>query len=338
MATKNVNNDFKTEYRKVQQVGNTQVQLLCEFENDAEFMKAFEAQFEAAPKLPDVSKYWRKHYTESEITKLIRSNKAAPLYDLRNEFNTLISEDNVPKDCFTNDIKQTNIYAQFKAIEDIFNSFKEMKDFEFTENRLVPRAEQFGLGIISEVEKIDYKPIREKVISTIINDKGNININLPEILDNRIKNDDFAAKYLKAKMCLDNFLSRYLKQQESGTAKPQQTETKRERETQGAVNEYLKSLKEAFNNDADYHQANTFIENFFSGTQLNIIQPVFVKNGNIKNLAFALGEIWRSKRNDVITYEYLEFYKQAFSIFQNHSIDKNNLFGCNLYKYSISRT
>lgn len=118
----------------------------------------------------------------------------------------------------------------------------------------------------------------------------------------------------------------------------QQTETGTERGALKIFTEYLKDIKAAFNTDEEYHQANKIIDKFFSGEQINIDNPIFVKNGNTKNLAFALGEVWRSKRNEVITYEYLEFYKKAFSIFKSQNIDRNNLFGCNLYKYSISKT
>lgn len=103
------------------------------------------------------------------------------------------------------------------------------------------------------------------------------------------------------------------------------------------IYEKLKPYKSIFLNQADYDRAVSEINNFFLG-ESNTTTPIFVKNGNIKNLAFALGEIWRSNTNEIITYEYLSFYKEAFSIFQNQKLDNENLFGCNLYKYSISKT
>ncbi len=100
----------------------------------------------------------------------------------------------------------------------------------------------------------------------------------------------------------------------------------------------LKALKEAFNNEEDYFKAIAFLKKFFLSKQINITGPLFVKNGNIKSLAFALGEIWRTQKNDHITYEYLSLYKKLFSIFKKQKIDKMNIFSCNLYKYSISKT
>lgn len=100
----------------------------------------------------------------------------------------------------------------------------------------------------------------------------------------------------------------------------------------------LQELKSEFNNDDDYNKAVILINNFFSEKLTKIEKPIFIKSGNTKKLAFALGEIWRSKTNNVITVEYLQFYKKAFSIFANQNIDEEHLFSCNLYKYSISKT
>ena len=122
------------------------------------------------------------------------------------------------------------------------------------------------------------------------------------------------------------------------TFQPQQNETKTEQELPKMFEEHLGCLITEFNSELEYRQAISVINDFFLGKSISIKQPIFVKRGNTKKLAFALGEIWRSKKNEVITYEYLEFYKQAFSVFNSQVIDRNNLFGCNLYKYSISRT
>jgi hypothetical protein len=99
----------------------------------------------------------------------------------------------------------------------------------------------------------------------------------------------------------------------------------------------LAQLRKAFNSETDYQKAIESIHNYFSNKR-DDIQTVFVKNGNIKNLAFALGEIWRSQRNAVISLEYLQFYKKAFSVFSRQEIDVRNILASNLYKYSISKT
>jgi hypothetical protein len=102
--------------------------------------------------------------------------------------------------------------------------------------------------------------------------------------------------------------------------------------------EYLKEVKKAFSNEEEYKLANSLVQDFLDEKPINIENPIFVRNGNIKKLAFVLGEIWRNKKNGVIPIEYLRFYKQVFSIFKNQEINEKSLFSCNLYKYSISKT
>lgn len=104
------------------------------------------------------------------------------------------------------------------------------------------------------------------------------------------------------------------------------------------IEEYLGELKGKFNNKEDYLKAVNFLKDFFQSGKVNISQPLFIKSGNIRKLAFALGEIWRSQKNEPITYEYLCLYKHLFTIFKDQKIDKKSMFGCNLYKYSISKT
>jgi hypothetical protein len=101
---------------------------------------------------------------------------------------------------------------------------------------------------------------------------------------------------------------------------------------------YLLPIKNGFNSNNDYMKCIEVVEAFFSAKTLPIKSPLFVKNGYVRKLAFALGEIWRDKKNEVISFEYLKFYKKAFSIFKEQELDSNNIFGTNLYKYSISRT
>lgn len=104
------------------------------------------------------------------------------------------------------------------------------------------------------------------------------------------------------------------------------------------IEKNIKDLKSAFNSDEDYKKAINEIVLFFNGKHNKLSKTIFIKNGNIKKLAYALGEIWRSEKNTPITFEYLTFYKRTFSIFHKQTFDKSNVFGCPLYKYSISKT
>jgi hypothetical protein len=101
---------------------------------------------------------------------------------------------------------------------------------------------------------------------------------------------------------------------------------------------HLSPFKISFNNEADYNLSVNAIAQFLNSGQAYCGPVVFVKGGVIKKLAFALGEIWRSSSNEIISIEYLLLYTQLFSNFSKIEIDKSNLFSNNLYKYSISKT
>jgi hypothetical protein len=103
------------------------------------------------------------------------------------------------------------------------------------------------------------------------------------------------------------------------------------------IEDELAPFTKAFNSKNDYQKALAAVEIFFINNGVPQ-QPIFVKSKNIKKLAFALGEIWRSQTNEVISLEYLQFYIKVFSVFANQIIDERNIFGSNLYKYSISKT
>lgn len=100
----------------------------------------------------------------------------------------------------------------------------------------------------------------------------------------------------------------------------------------------LSPFKELFNNLADYTQAVQAIVHFLDSGKVYSGEMLFVKGGVVKKLAFALGDIWRSHSNEIISIEYLMLYTRLFSIFSKIEIDQNNLFSNNLYKYSISKT
>ncbi|MBK7099539.1 MAG: hypothetical protein IPH58_16000 [Sphingobacteriales bacterium] len=104
------------------------------------------------------------------------------------------------------------------------------------------------------------------------------------------------------------------------------------------IKKQLEPFLNKFNSQNDYTQAVRCLMSFFSNKPITLDKPVFVKSGVVKKIAFALGEIWRSNSNDVISYEYLNYCKQLFSILDKQEISKENLFGCNFYKYAISTT
>lgn len=106
------------------------------------------------------------------------------------------------------------------------------------------------------------------------------------------------------------------------------------------ADKYLKEYIKSFNNNKEYLKAVNLINLFFLGNGAkNIDKPIFIKKGNIRSIAFALGEIWKGQdNNDVITIEYLQYCKSTFTIFHDQRIDSEKPFGTNLYKYMISKT
>jgi hypothetical protein len=104
------------------------------------------------------------------------------------------------------------------------------------------------------------------------------------------------------------------------------------------VEDKLSPFKDSFNNLTDYAQAIQAIAHFLDSSKTYSGEVLFVKGGVVKKLAYALGDIWRSQSNEIISIEYLMLYTRLFSIFSKIEIDQNNLFSNNLYKYSISKT
>lgn len=104
------------------------------------------------------------------------------------------------------------------------------------------------------------------------------------------------------------------------------------------IQQHLSPFKEHFNKEADYNTAVQAIALFLTSGQGYLGKALFIKSGSKRKIAFAMGEIWRSSSNEIISVEYLLLYTQLFSIFSKIEIDKSNLFSNNLYKYSISKT
>ncbi len=104
------------------------------------------------------------------------------------------------------------------------------------------------------------------------------------------------------------------------------------------VEDKLSPFKDSFNHQVDYTQAVQAITHFLDSGRVYSGEVLFVKGGVVKKLAYALGDIWRSHSNEIISVEYLILYTRLFSIFSKIEIDQSNLFSNNLYKYSISKT
>lgn len=218
----NLKEDFKRKYNDLSNKGY----LLSQLENDVDFMSAFQDDFRKTDMEPDVNKYWRLIYTKEQLdacisnlhnfeTTILHFPLESELIARKIEFYNKIKEGKEPKDCYTHKIEETNIYKQFRAIEDIYNRFKEMKGFDSSADSLRQQAEEFGKGLISEIQNINYEPIKTKVIETIVSDKDNIHSYIKSRSNiNKFNKIEFEDNYAKAKMYLDNYLKKYLETEE----------------------------------------------------------------------------------------------------------------------------
>lgn len=232
-SPKSIKEEFETEYRKVQQMGNTSISLLKNFENDKPFMDVFQNEFAAAPIFADVSKYFELHYSDEDFEKCYSEGNPkmeSHLIDLLNEFSQLITDNNVPLSCYTHNIKETNIYRQLKEIEIVINDLKKMEGFEQNAKEY---AQVKAESVLREIAKIKYGEIQKPLIELIISDKGNIRIYLDNLSgENDTKAMQRKGLYATLKDYFNSYLANYLK-----TLPPQQTETKTEQE-KFIINEY----------------------------------------------------------------------------------------------------
>lgn len=311
LKKKSIEDEFKTEYRKVQQLLNTTVHLAISFENDNDFMLAFQNEFSEAPKIPDVSKYWIGLYSKQKVDEVFLIQKGilekekttlteTKLLEKRKEFFELVTKNKAPKECYTHNIKETNIYKQFKAIEEILNRFKEMKGFDTSVDSLVKQAEEFGKGLISEIQNINYEPIRNRIIEVIIKDKENFNSYLNGYNNRNFKAQEFNDNYAKAKMYLNNYLKQILE------TKNQQVKTEKLDESKN-INI---SLEDFLFNPSDKHKIPLIVEKF--------------KNEKGKSMAIA---IYLLKELNIFNYELNSKTKGRanLAIFLNPNIKMNGV-------------
>lgn len=104
------------------------------------------------------------------------------------------------------------------------------------------------------------------------------------------------------------------------------------------IEEILSEIKNCFNNDSDFKNAISRIEAFFLKKVIPENKGIFVKGKSKGKLANSLGRIFRSIINSPLTYEYLMFAKDNFTIFQNEKIENNKLNTNNLYKYFTNKS
>ncbi len=106
-----------------------------------------------------------------------------------------------------------------------------------------------------------------------------------------------------------------------------------------SIEDYLQSFKEDKSiKEIDYNKLVNILLAYFEGGKTTISTPkLFVKNGNKKRIAFALGEVFRGLKNEVLAFEYIKLGKDNLSLFKDEVLTKANYTKSNLYKYYTTK-
>lgn len=101
------------------------------------------------------------------------------------------------------------------------------------------------------------------------------------------------------------------------------------------IENYLKSFNEGqIINDGNYNKLINLLYNFFKDNlNQTLKEPIVVKYGSVKKLAFALGGIYKELSDKPLSYEYLLLGKNNISLFLKEDISSKSFQKTNLYKY-----
>lgn len=337
-------------YRFQRELEKARVPLAEIVEENGEFKKELYRQFTQAELAPCFDRYLMDFYSEKELREGFEAvHKATPvskshgivaayfvkqspfenkISELYADFSLKIAHKELPEQYFCPDIEKTAIVIALREIERE-NEILRKAVFESTTDKY-KEAEIRATNVIRIAKTL--APFNHLVIGHI--SKNNDNIYLLLNSSNKVHHEAWAS----VKSNFNNELAKgAFSQTVTGDQDRNPIQGKEDSELRTTIETELRPLQVAFNNQSDFQKAVQAVEDFFLTGGL-AEKSIFVKNRNIKNLAYALGQIWRNQRNEIITFEYLQFYVHTFSVFAKQRIDKDNLFGCNLYKYSISRT
>ena len=101
------------------------------------------------------------------------------------------------------------------------------------------------------------------------------------------------------------------------------------------IENYLKSFNEGqIINDGNYNKLINLLYKFFKdNSNPTLKEPIVVKYGSVKKLAFALGGIYKELSDKPLSYEYLLLGKNNISLFLKEDISSKSFQKTNLYKY-----
>lgn len=107
---------------------------------------------------------------------------------------------------------------------------------------------------------------------------------------------------------------------------------------ENTIDEYLENFKDTVINNKDYPFILKTLCTFFEGNNPTVYKTYFVKHGSNLKLGFELGAIFKSLKNEPISFEYLQLCKQLFDCYKDIEIEENNRFNNRLYKYLTKKT
>lgn len=109
--------------------------------------------------------------------------------------------------------------------------------------------------------------------------------------------------------------------------------------TLSTIEDYLEDFyKSNAINQKDYNNVKQILLSYFKdGRTPEKKAPVFIRNGNKKKLAYACGKIFRSLKNEPLSYGYLLLLKNTFEVYANEEIEENKANKSNLYKYCTNK-
>lgn len=100
-----------------------------------------------------------------------------------------------------------------------------------------------------------------------------------------------------------------------------------------AVEDFLEDFKEDINGDGYKQLFNAMVEYFVNGAFPILENKINFKKINKKRVGWALRTLYKSEKNDSLSYDYLLFAKENINLFEKVDLNRENFKTCNLYKY-----
>lgn len=220
--------DFEREFNEMQSQGWRLMPFGELFRNSNEFMGVLEKQFNEAPFKKSYYKFIRKDISDKELQedygkKCIgySSEMDERLRNLINDCDALFVAGKLSQKYFVRDIEQTNIVIQLKAIGKNFDLLKKYiaKHGNADPVNLKTETEALGKQILDDVKAIDYLPLQNAIVKSMISDKENMHLIIEEAVsgwsNEKYEDAGRGENYKRLKVYFDNYLKDKYQQDET---------------------------------------------------------------------------------------------------------------------------